>query len=216
MVTGAVQTSVRHGSRLSVTDDAQNHVQRRFQHLVEPHLGPLLRFARRRTATLSDAEDSVQEACLRAWMAFSELREETKVRAWLYRILRTVLSDDLMRDTRRLRLAGTTPLDDVPEAELAGDGDAVFSEVMARISSEAVHEALAAIHPDFAAPVEMHDIDGMKYREISEALEIPIGTVMSRISRGRVLLARAVASRRTLRLMSQPVVAPTQVSMEHG
>jgi RNA polymerase sigma-70 factor (ECF subfamily) len=216
MVTVAAQPSVPHGCRLSVTDDAQNDLQRRFQDLVEPHLGSLLRFARRRTATLSDAEDSVQEACLRAWMAFSELREETKVRAWLYRILRTVLSDGLMRDTRRLRLASTTPLDDVPEAELASDRDAVFSEVMARLSSEAVYEALAAIHADFAAPVELHDIDGLKYREIAEALDIPIGTVMSRISRGRVLLARAVAARRSGRLMSQPLVASPQVALEHG
>jgi RNA polymerase sigma-70 factor (ECF subfamily) len=201
---------------VSETDAGDDGRQRRFQGSIEPHLGSLLRFARRRTATLSDAEDAVQEACLRAWMAFADLRDGTKMRAWLYRILRTVLSDELARDTRRLRLAGTIPLDDIPEAVLAGDGDAVFAEVMTRLSSEAVYAALAAIPADFAAVVEMHDIDGLKYQEIAEALDVPIGTVMSRISRGRRLLARAVSAHQSARLMPQPLAAPRPISLEHG
>jgi RNA polymerase sigma-70 factor (ECF subfamily) len=201
---------------LSVTDAAYDDAQRRFQSLVERHLGSLLKFAGRRTATLSDAEDAVQETCLRAWMGFADLRDEEKVRAWLYRILRTVLSDGLIRDSRRLRLAGTTPLDDVPEEALASEGDAVFVEVVARLSSEAVHGALAALPADFAAAVEMHDIDGLKYQEIAEALDIPIGTVMSRISRGRRLLARELSARQSARVMPQPLAAPRSVSMERG
>ena len=199
---------------MSIIDAAHDEVQRRFQALVEPHLGALLRFAGRRTATLSDAEDALQETCLRAWMAFADLREVAKVRAWLYRILRTVLSDGLVRDTRRLRLGSTTPLDDVPEEDLAGESDAVFTEVLARLSSEAVHDALAAIPEDFATAVEMHDIDGMKYHEIAESLDVPIGTVMSRISRGRKLLARAVVTRQSARAPSQPMAVPHPVSME--
>jgi RNA polymerase sigma-70 factor (ECF subfamily) len=178
---------------ISHTEVADGDAQRRFQRLVEPHLGSLLRFARRRTATLSDAEDALQETCLRAWKAFAELRDGAKARAWLYRILRTVLSDGLARDARRLRLASTTRLDDVPETELAGEVDAVFAEVMTRLTSEAVYRALAEIPEDFAMAVEMHDIDGLKYHEIAEALEVPLGTVMSRISRGRRLLARTVS-----------------------
>jgi RNA polymerase sigma-70 factor (ECF subfamily) len=199
---------------MSVTDAVHEDAQRRFQALVEPLLGPLLRFARRRTATLSDAEDAVQEACLRAWTAFSDLRDAAKVRAWLYRILRTVLSDEFVRDARRLRLGGTTSLDDVPETELAGESDAVFTEVLARLSSEAVYDGLAAIPEDFATAVEMHDIDGMKYHEIAECLEVPIGTVMSRISRGRRLLAHAVVTRRSARVMSRPVTVARRVSVE--
>lgn len=193
---------------------ASNAAQRRFQSLVEPHLGSLLGFARRRTMTLADAEDAVQEACLRAWQAFDELRDETKMRAWLYRILRTVLSDGLDRDGRRLRLAATAPLDDVPEEFLAGEDDAVFAEVAARLSSEAVHDALAALPADFAAAVEMHDIDGLKYHEIADALDVPIGTVMSRISRGRRLLARAVSARKPARPMPSAAIAPLRVSLE--
>ena len=197
---------------MSVSDAAQH----RFQGLVEPHLGSLLGFARRRTTTLSDAEDAVQEACLRAWQAFGELRDDAKMRAWLYRILRTVLSDGLDRDGRRLRLAGTTPLDEVPEAALAGEDDALFAEVASRLSREAVNDALAELPPDFAAAVEMHDIDGLKYHEVAEALDVPIGTVMSRISRGRRLLARAVSvsARKPARAMSPAAIAPLRVSLE--
>lgn len=197
-------------------DGALGHAQRRFQHLVEPQLGPLLRFSQRRTATLSDAEDAVQETCLRAWMAFAELRDEGKVRAWLYQILRAVLSDWMVRDSRRLRLAGMISLDDAPEEALASDTDAVFIEVVARLSSEAVHAALAVMPPDYATAVEMHDIDGLKYNEIAEALEIPIGTVMSRISRGRRLLARTVSAHWSARMPSQPLVAQQQILLEGG
>jgi RNA polymerase sigma-70 factor (ECF subfamily) len=179
----------------SLTETASCEAKCRFQRLLEPHLGPLLRFARRRTPSLSDAEDAVQEACLRAWISFATLRDEAKIQPWLYRILRSVLSDTLERDGRRQQLAGMAPLDDVPEAVLASEDDVVFAEVVERLSSEAVYVALAAIPPEFAVAVELHDIDGLKYHEIAESLEVPLGTVMSRISRGRRLLARAVAAR---------------------
>jgi RNA polymerase sigma-70 factor (ECF subfamily) len=179
-------------------------MQRRFQRLIEPLLGSLLRFARRRTVGPSDAEDAVQEACLRAWMSFATLRDEAKVRPWLYRILRGVLSDTLGSEDRRRRLADMAALEEVPEAVLASEDDVVFAEVMERLSSEAVHAGLAAIPGDFAMAVELHDIDGMKYQEIAEALEVPLGTVMSRISRGRQLLARALAARATSTAAVEP------------
>jgi RNA polymerase sigma-70 factor (ECF subfamily) len=191
-------------------------VRQRFQNLVEPHLGPLLRFARRRTATVTDAEDAVQDACLRAWLSFSELRDEARIRSWLYRILRTVLSDALERETRRDRLADMAALDDVPETALAGDQDAVFVDVMARLSSEAVHDALATVPADFAMAVEMHDIDGLKYHEIADCLDVPIGTVMSRISRGRRLLARAVIGRLATSTVALPAPASRRYSVECG
>jgi RNA polymerase sigma-70 factor (ECF subfamily) len=181
---------------MSKTQDAPADAQRRFEALVEPHLGRLLRFARSRTPALSDAEDAVQEACLRAWRAFPQLREDTKILPWLYRILRAVLSDVASRNHRRRRLAEMTSLEDVSETELASERDAVFVEVASRLSSEAVSQALASIPEHFAAAVEMHDMDGLTYREIAEALTVPVGTVMSRISRGRRLIADAVTGRR--------------------
>jgi RNA polymerase sigma-70 factor (ECF subfamily) len=171
----------------------------RFHALVLPHLDRLLGFARRRTGDEAAAEDAVQEACVRAWTGFAELRDPASARAWLYRILRTVLADARERDDRRARLVSITRLEDAHEALLAGrdaDADPVFAEVAARLDSAVVRAALAAVPDDFSAAVELHDIDGLKYQEVADVLGVPIGTVMSRISRGRRLLAGAVALHR--------------------
>jgi RNA polymerase sigma-70 factor, ECF subfamily len=170
--------------------------QARFQTLVLPHLDRLCGFARRRTGVLGDAEDAVQDACMRAWTAFDELRDETRVRAWLYRILRTVLSDALKKEGRRRQLVSMTRLEDAHEAMVGGDPDFAFAEVVARIDREVLQAALETIPEDFATAVELHDIDGFKYQEIADITEVPIGTVMSRISRGRRLLAGAIVEHR--------------------
>jgi RNA polymerase sigma-70 factor (ECF subfamily) len=177
--------------------DSVDDLHARYHAMVLPHLDRLLGFARRRIEPAA-AEDAVQEACVRAWLAFGELRDATKVRPWLYRILRTVLSDTLEKDARRHQLVSITRLEQAHEALVADGSDDAdpFAAMAARIDSEVVHAALAAIPEDFAAAVELHDIDGFKYQEIADILGIPIGTVMSRISRGRRLLAGAVAANR--------------------
>lgn len=166
----------------------------RFEALVLPHLDRLLAFSQRRTESRADAEDAVQEAFVRAWLGFGELRDETKARPWLYRILRAVLSDASEKSGRRRQIVSLTRLETAHEELVGGDRDAVFAEVVARLSSEAVHEALASIPEDFAVAVELHDIDGFRYHEIADIVGVPIGTVMSRISRGRKLLAGAIAA----------------------
>jgi RNA polymerase sigma-70 factor (ECF subfamily) len=178
-------------------DLARRHA--RFNALVLPHLDRLLGFARRRTDDLSTAEDAVQDACVRAWSAFAELEDETVVRAWLFRILRSTLSDTYERSERRSRLIPVTRLEDTLEQLVATDTDMVFFEVAARIDSEALHAALDAIPEEFSRAVELHDIEGFKYHEIAEIEGVALGTVMSRISRGRRLLAGAIARQRPTR-----------------
>ncbi len=173
-------------------DAAFDTRQARFHALVLPHLDRLLGFATRRSELVGDAEDAVQEACLRAWNAFAELRDDTKVRAWLFRILRTVLSDAFEKEGRRRQLVSITRLEDAHESMVGSDADFVFADVVARIDREHLHQALADIPEDFATAVELHDIDGFKYHEIATITDVPIGTVMSRISRGRRLLAGAI------------------------
>lgn len=170
--------------------------QHRFESLVLPHVQELLGFASRRAATTGDGEDAVQDACARAWGAFDELRDETRVRAWLFTILRTVLSDQAERAGRRARLVPMSRLEDLHESVVASADDDVFTEVVNRLDREMLAAALEAIPDDFATAVELHDIAGFKYIEIAELLSIPIGTVMSRISRGRRLLAGVIADKR--------------------
>ena len=168
----------------------------RFHELVIPNLEPLLRFAQRRVQDDGDAEDAVQEACIRAWVAFDDLRDATKVRAWLYRILRGVISDAIERQDRRRQLVSISRLEDVHESLMGSEPDFVFSEVAARLDGEMLRTALSMIPEDFAVAVELHDIDGLKYHEIAEIVGVPVGTVMSRMSRGRRLLAATIAEHR--------------------
>lgn len=171
--------------------------QARFDALVIPHLDRLLAFALRRTDARADAEDAVQETCVRAWVSFDQLRDASRVRAWLYRLLRSVLSDAGERIARRGSLVSITRLESAHEELVGGDADALFDEVAARLSGEAVRAALAQLPEDFAVAVELHDIEGFTYLEIAEIVGVPIGTVMSRISRGRRLLAGALLARRS-------------------
>ena len=179
------------------TSDSLEDLHARFNALVLPHLDRLLGFARRRTDDAADAEDAVQEACVRAWLGFGELRDDALARPWLYRILRSVLSDSHEKSGRRRQLVSISRLEDTHEELVATDGDFVFAEVAARIDGEVLRAALATIPDDFASAVELHDIDGFKYNEIADIVGVPIGTVMSRISRGRRLLAGAIANNRT-------------------
>lgn len=183
---------------LSVTPSASSLDEQhaRFQTLVLPHLDRLLRFAQRRTATSGDAEDAVQDTCIKAWISFADLRDADKARPWLYRILRSVLSDVSEKSDRRRQLVDITRLEQAHEELIGGDTDVVFSEVAARLDSEMLSRALSLIPEDFATAVELHDIDGFKYHEIAEIAGIPIGTVMSRISRGRRLLAGTIVANR--------------------
>jgi RNA polymerase sigma-70 factor (ECF subfamily) len=168
----------------------------RFEAVVMPHLDRLLAFAIRRCDSVADAEDAVQDAFVRAWVAFADLRDDANARPWIYRILRTVLSDMREKSGRRQQLVFITRLEETHDEMVGGERDALFSEVVARLDGEAVHRALRKIPEDFAAAVELHDIDGFKYAEIAEIVGVPIGTVMSRIARGRKLLAGAIMAER--------------------
>ena len=183
---------------MSPTRDQTTDRQARFDALVLPHLDRLLAFAVRRTDARDDAEDALQEACVRAWLAFDDLRDPARVRGWLYKILRTVLSETQERKGRRQQLVSITRLESAHEELVGSDRDMLFDEVAARLSGEAVRAALAQVPEDFAVAVELHDIDGFKYHEIADIVGAPIGTVMSRISRGRRLLAGALLVSRSV------------------
>jgi RNA polymerase sigma-70 factor (ECF subfamily) len=190
--------------------------QARFDTLVIPHLDRLLAFALRRTDARADADDAVQETCVRAWLGFDQLRDPTRVRAWLYRLLRTVLSDAGERVARRRSLVSITRLESAHEELVGGDVDALFDEVAARLSSEAIRDALAQIPDDFAVAVELHDMDGFTYLEIAEIVGVPIGTIMSRISRGRRLVAGALLASRSTTAAAAPAVARRQAPPTRG
>jgi RNA polymerase sigma-70 factor (ECF subfamily) len=158
----------------------------RFESEALPHWRSLYGTAYRMTRNAHDAEDLVQETLLRAFRGFHRYTPGTNIRAWLYTILHRVRTD-------ALRKAGRAP----ETSELQDDGPAVPppQDALAR-GGEDLERALARVPEAFRVAVILRDVEDFSYREISQALGIPIGTVMSRIHRGRASLREALAGGR--------------------
>ena len=159
-----------------------------FQSTTLPHLDRLVALASRWTDG-QEAEDYVQETYARAWTAFHQLRDPGAAFSWLYRILRTVADERRRRLARRRDLLFITELEAAHDDLVGSDEPSPLDHLVARQQAGSLREALRSLPEDLAEAVELHDVHGLKYREIAETISVPIGTVMSRISRGRQLLA---------------------------
>ncbi|KGA06927.1 MAG: RNA polymerase ECF subfamily sigma factor [actinobacterium acAcidi] len=147
--------------------------------------------ALRMTRNRSDAEDLVQETYIKGWRSFHTFQEGTNLRAWLFRIMTNTYINKYNAQKRK----GTeVELDDVEELFLykrLGSVDqsqlssSAEDQMLELFTDDEVKNALEELPEDFRIPVLLSDVDGFSYKEISEMLEIPIGTVMSRLHRGR-------------------------------
>jgi len=151
------------------------------------HLDALYRTAHRLTGHREEAEELVQETYLKAYRAFDRYEPGTNARAWLFRILRNTF---LNRYERKKREAGTVPLDDVEPVLGAEDPDLglspeTYEDMLGRVLEDDVRDALMALPEAYRTVVVLADMEGLAYREIAEIVEIPVGTVMSRLFRGR-------------------------------
>ena len=164
------------------------HAQRSsFERDAIGHIGELHRRARRLTRDEREAEDLVQETMLRALTAWQSFRPGTDCRAWLYRILRNSFINGYRRGLRERRWLGRRePIICPRRRRAASDPEGAFVDPM--LADEVV-AALDALPPTYRSVVVMADLEAMSYREIATALGCPIGTVMSRLHRGRRLLA---------------------------
>jgi RNA polymerase sigma-70 factor, ECF subfamily len=170
----------------------------RFQACTLPHLDRLVAVASR-WGDGHEAEDYVQETYLRAWAAFDQLRDDDSAFAWLCQILRTVANERRRTRARRQGLIFITELEDAHEEIIGSDAPSPLDELLRRLDAAELTQALRSIPEEFAEAVELHDVQGLKYREIAQITSAPIGTVMSRISRGRRLLAGLLAVKGTER-----------------
>lgn len=164
-----------------------------FEERALVHLDALYRTALRLTRNRAEAEDVVQDTCLRAFRKFHRFKPGTNCRAWMFTILRRtflnrvrrsgreVLGDDSVVDSTAA--SATSPAINNPEAEL-------FQGAL----PADVDRALKRVPVVFREAVILVDLEGFSYREAAEALERPVGTVMSRLSRGRDYLRQALTS----------------------
>ena len=147
--------------------------------------------ALRMTRNRLDAEDLVQETYIKGWRSFHTFQEGTNLRAWLFRIMTNTYINKYNAQKRK----GTeVELDDVEELFLykrLGSIDqsqlssSAEDQMLDLFTDDEVKNALESLPEDFRIPVLLSDVDGFSYKEIAEMLEIPIGTVMSRLHRGR-------------------------------
>jgi len=148
--------------------------------------------ALRMTRNPTDAEDVLQETFLKAYRAYDTFEEGTNLRAWLYRILTNTYINRYRKQQRRPSEVELGELQDVylyrRLGEEAGASVSAEEEVLDRFVDTDVKDALEALPERFRLPVVLADVDGFSYKEIAAILDIPIGTVMSRLHRGRKAL----------------------------
>ena len=168
----------------------------RFERDVLPVLPSLYGAAMRLTRNPTDAEDLVQETYLRAFRGFAGFQEGTNLKAWLYRILTNSYINTYRKKQREPQTVdGPDDLDEWYLFDRLGAQNVEGSaedEVLDRIPDEDVKHALESLPENFRLPVLLADVEGFSYKEIAEIMDSPIGTVMSRLHRGRKALERAL------------------------
>ena len=162
-----------------------------FTHDAMQHAPQLFSTAMRMTRNRSDAEDLVQETFIKAWRSFATYQQGTNLRAWLFRIMTNTYINKYNANQRK---PTETELDDVEELFLykrLGSVDqsqlsqSAEDQMLSLFTDDEVKKALEELPDQFRIPVLMSDVEGFSYKEIAEILEIPLGTVMSRLHRGR-------------------------------
>ena len=165
---------------------AKTELTERFERDALPLLPGMYSAAFRLTRNASDAEDLLQETFLRAYRGFHQFQEGTNLKAWLYRILTNTFINNYRKAQRQPRQSPTEQIEDWQIA----DAESHTSSGLRSAEMEDVQEALPSLPEQFRVAVLLADVEGFSYKEIAEITAVPIGTVMSRLHRGRKALER--------------------------
>lgn len=188
----------------------EQDLKNRFTEEAMPLLDQLYGGALRMTRNPQDAEDLVQETYLKAYKAFDRFTPGTNLKAWLYRIMTNTYINTYRKKQRRPLV---TSADDVTDNQLytssSHDSTGLESaevEALKAMPNSRISEALNALNEDYRMVVYYADVEGMAYKEIADVMDIPIGTVMSRLHRGR----------KQLRGMLKDVAKERGIGLDHA
>ena len=170
---------------------SQKRAGERFQDLAVPLIGALYNHAQWMVRDASEAEDLVQETLTKALRAFDSFEQGTNFKAWIFRILRNTF----LTSRTALSYARTVFLEDHPDVlEIADSGSSPEAEVVKLHDFAALRRALDELQPQYREVILLCDLEELKYREIAAILDVPIGTVMSRLARARQMLRQILTS----------------------
>jgi RNA polymerase sigma-70 factor (ECF subfamily) len=168
--------------------------QKRFKELTYCHFESLYRMAFARLGCAEDSEDVVQETYLKAYRAFDRFKEDGNPKTWLACILINVIRDHVRRVNRAPH---AVPLEEALESA-SDDNSSAEERLSANELGSQLITALQSIPESFASALLLRELKGLSYQEIAETLQIPIGTVMSRLSRARELLRKKLTDEEQL------------------
>ncbi|HQY99236.1 MAG TPA: sigma-70 family RNA polymerase sigma factor [Propionicimonas sp.] len=169
-------------------DESTDERNARFESEALAYLDQLYGAALRMTRNPADAEDLVQETFAKAYASFHQFTPGTNLKAWLYRILTNTFINSYRKKQRQPQSSGQEVEDwqlARAEAHTSTGLRSAEMEALDRMPHSAVTDAMNALAPDFRTAVYLADVDGFSYKEIAEIMGTPIGTVMSRLNRGR-------------------------------
>jgi RNA polymerase sigma-70 factor (ECF subfamily) len=181
-------------TRMRKTEDAHQRGWD-FEAAAMPYLDPLYNAAYRMARNPQDAEDLVQETYLKAYKYYDKFEEGTNLKAWLFKILKNTFINSYRKKQQAPPKADFADIEESFETIVRDDGQQARTpeeELLEKVLDEDVQQAIEELPHDYRMVVLLADLEGFAYKEIADILEIPVGTVMSRLYRGRRLLEEAL------------------------